>query len=304
MNFWVAIIVRKVKAGIVVKNIDGPEELLVRWSKATLVEINSVRGVIQTNDTAWVENELEKSYAKIGSYVKLATESEDFPKDESEVEAINYDNHIVYVCGPEDNLGAYNPSVLIIYHDFSKHVSAGDSGAAFCAAVEKYYIEQLEFTVHKIHACVSYTDTLGKIAALGKTRIDRVLIVTHGNCGQVWLGNPNAPTREDALGIPTEGKNFVSPTVFGEQLQKLLRPGLAISIYSCNLVAEDGLVMVSELAAAARARVVFAATGVVQLHAHMAGISTATCPGGQVLAIYPGMKALALKGDQIPVFSL
>jgi len=305
MYVWMAVIIRKVKKGAVVRDTDGTQEVLVPWAIKALTEINQPDDSISSDpDAAWAENQEEKNQVKVGGYLALATDANKFPASDVEIRYANFADAVDRIT-PFGKAPRYVPHTLIIFHDFSDHRSRGDSGSSFATAVNRYYEQELGFPAHRLHTKSTYASMCAKLKALRNKYhviLDRILIVTHGSSGQLWLGSADDPKIENTVGMPTEIKKFVSPTVFGNRLKELFGSGLSISIFSCDLAHEEGIHVVTSLAAAAEARSVYAATNTVFLNASKDNRSTATCEGGYVVAVYPGSKVVNI-GNQIPVFT-
>ena len=303
MKYWICEIQSKVKAGVIVKAVETLETVLVRWSVPTMVDIDFERGIIHTDseDTPWVEDEEEKALAVVGRFVIICSESTDFP-NQSQIVGANMD----FLCqrNGADSIGYQPGGLIIIHHDFSSHLSRGDSGTAFAEAISSYYQTKLPFSVYEVKANSSYNLTLAQLSAHAGKKIDRIIIATHGSPGQLWLGNPNTPRREDTLGI---GARFVDPSQFGGCLRKWFGSGIAISICVCHVAAKGGGVVMQAIANAARARAVYAAKGEVFLHANRGDISSATSDGGLVCVYRYGFDPVERRGRvrfKIPLYAM
>jgi len=303
MQFWTAVIIKKVTAGVVVKNVSGPGEFVLNWSVCALVEIDLANQIIRTDgdNDPWVAGDVGKAMAQKGVFVKICADQPGFPGSSDQVAGANYETSVKYV-GPNQPQH-YQPAALIIYHDFKKEVD-GVSATAFSLAVVSHFT-RLGLSTARIHATTSLSDTCGKIAALDNKKIDRLLIFTHGSDGQLWLGNADNPTFEDTMAQPTDEKKFANPVAFGNYIKQQLGAGLAISIFSCHFVhSEEGITVLKQFQQAAEARVVYASSGVVHFQTNTAGASTAVVDGGHAYAFYPGHETKRLSPNQIPIFDM
>ncbi|MBC3776734.1 hypothetical protein [Pseudomonas sp. SWRI99] len=198
-------------------------------------------------------------------------------------------------------LDPYENDLVVIYHDFNKIEKGAISGEEFAACV-KAYQESLGGTAHLVHANGSYEALISALRDIGRARKDhvyRLIIATHGNQGQLWLGNPNEIKHEWVVAEPEQGKAFISPVTFGTLLKEIFGPGLSISVLSCYFARKEAASVATAIRQAAEATVLYAGTDMVYLNGAKGGRPTASCTGAMVV-----FKAAAIEvnAKNIPVF--
>ena len=299
MQIWRGIIKRVVQNGAVIKDAEGLTELLVPWEVDVLYKVDKTKMKVKTTDGPWST----KPEVKEGQYVALIANTEAFPQDPDQVAGINL-TAFIRLKGFPANDDFQPPEVLVIYHDFKGEGGKGNNGKQFATAVKHRYESTFKTTVHLVHAAVSYDQTVMQLTALTGRPINRIIIATHGNAGQLWLGNPEDIRFEYVVATPAMGKAFVSPQAFGAKLNELFGPGLSISICSCYLAAEGGHVMLQDLCDAANSLFLYAGLGEVFLHPSTSGKSTAVSDA-PVVCFRAGEPPVKLRGKDakhLPLF--
>jgi hypothetical protein len=209
------------------------------------------------------------------------------------------------VCNRNNNnttgSGQAPPGTLVIWHDFAEDK---DIGGHFAKAYLATGGELGENVVH-IHANVSLAATMEQVTALAGRNIDKVLIMTHGNLGQLWLGatQGNTSKSEDVMGVSQSGKDLVAPEAVGDAFLKALGAGVRYVFGSCHMADEDvGWTVIHRFVQAAQARVVAAAAGMVFLHVDEQNKKHSVIAESGVYAFLPNGEIRKLKGNSLPIY--
>ncbi|RON81067.1 hypothetical protein [Pseudomonas fluorescens] len=306
MICWNAVVERKVKAGVVIKNMLDGSEALIPFTTLKLAVLDPVNKITDwLIGTPWVA-ETEKESVVVGRALIVFFKQ----NEEKLVPAYAaFRGDFKFRIDEEEFVDPYQREIVVIYHDFSEETKKGNSGSAFAKGVESY-VETFSGVSHLVHADGTYEELVVKLTSVAEVAdgwIDTVLIVTHGYIGQMWLGNADEifVKRNFAavLGRSESGKDFINPESFGVLLKNLFGPKLGIGIYACNFACSPGGDEVAiAIRGAAEARVVVAGKADVFLKPNSKGHRpVAECKGA--VAFYSEHE-IEIRGGQVPVFPI